>query len=137
MQRSATAIHEPPPGDLSPANPSEGSEDAALAMERCASRLREWIRSQPPRALIGYIWAHWTLGDQAGGTVDDAVRTLLLHYVHAVFAAEAPDPAARLDEGVCADILACAQELHAATRRHCGAQQVSADTVAKSSWVWP
>jgi hypothetical protein len=142
MQRSATAIYAEAPGDLSPASPSEpdGGEDPALAMERCASRLREWIRSQPPRALIGYIWAHWTLGDQADGTgPDDAVRTLLLHYVHAVFAAEAAEPAARLDEAVCADIIACAEELNAATRRHCDAQQSSqpADAVAKSSWVWP
>jgi hypothetical protein len=153
MQRSATAI-EHTVDELAPAGPSEvhecaaaepaeaavSAEDLALAMERYANQLSEMIRSQPPRALIGYIWAHWTLGapDSIPGP-DETVRTFLLHYVHAIFAAHAPHPKAQLDEAVCADIIACADTLHTLARRYCDALRPSqpAEAVAKSSWVWP
>jgi hypothetical protein len=92
-------------------------------MELIAARLRDLILSQPPRALIGFIWAEFSLRpmleDDAGKEAQAA--QFVLAYVHAVLASFDGEAAAGLDEAVCAEIVETANHLRDATQRYCDA----------------
>jgi hypothetical protein len=145
MQGSATALEQVAPDVIEEPRQAEHPQ---RAMEQYAGRLRDLILSQPPRKLIGYIWARSTLGgpdsaDAAPGA-DAESTAFLLQYVHAVLACHENDAAAQLNEAACEDIIACAGALQAATRAYCdslapeGADEARrAEFVAKSSWVSP
>ena len=146
MQGSAIALEQAAP-DVNE-EPRQAAGHLQRAMEQYAGRLRDLILSQPPRKLIGYIWARATLGgpdsDAGAAPGADAESAFLLQYVHAVLACHDGDPAAPLSEAACEDIIACAGALHAATRQYCdalapdGADEARrTEFVAKSSWVSP
>src|SRR5882757_2796140 len=92
-------------------------DECRVDMERIASRLRDLILSQPPRALIGFIWAEFSLRpmleDDAGRQAQAA--QFVLAYVHAVLASFGGDAAGDLDEAVCAEIVETANHLRDAT----------------------
>jgi hypothetical protein len=105
-------------------------------MELIAARLRDLILSQPPRALIGFIWAEFSLRpmleDDAGKEAQAA--QFVLAYVHAVLASFGGDAAAQLDEAVCAEIVETANHLRDATQRYCDA--LAADGAsAQARWT--
>lgn len=109
--------------------PAPPPSEARLAeeigeLEMMAQRLRELIASQPPKELLGYIYAFMLLGRTEAETdtesgdatwappgeeLDDA--QFLLEYVHAVLVTTPVASTAHLDEGVCADITRLANEL--------------------------
>jgi hypothetical protein len=118
-----------------PAAPPTAAECLAI-METCAGRLRTLILSQPARKLIGFIWAHWTLGapGETGANAapegdTEGAASLLLAYVHAVLSAHDEDPNAHFNELACADIISYADEMYAAARQYCDA--LAADPNAK------
>jgi hypothetical protein len=93
-------------------------------LEAMAHRLRELIVSQPPKELLGYIYAFLLVGRTEaatdtgdgdatwappGGELDDA--QFLLEYVHAVLATTPVAATTQLDESVCAEISQLANEL--------------------------
>jgi len=147
MQSSAAALSEPDTVDLAampaPAEPALAADHAAPSaaeclaiMETCAGRLRTLILSQPARKLIGFIWAHWTLGapGETGANAapdgdTEGAASLLLAYVHAVLAAHEEDPNAHFNELACADIISYADEMYAAARLYCDV--LAADPGAK------
>src|SRR6185295_12400939 len=95
-------------------------DECRVDMELIAERLRDLIMSQPPRALIGFIWAEFSLRpmleDDAGKEAQAA--QFVLAYVHAVLAGFDGE-AAELDEAVCAEIVETANHLRDATQRYC------------------
>src|SRR4051812_7837745 len=96
-------------------------DECRVDMELIAARLRDLILSQPPRALIGFIWAEFSLRpmleDDAGKEAQAA--QFVLAYVHAVLASFDGAAAAELDEAVCAEIVETANHLRDATQRYC------------------
>src|SRR3954469_17466758 len=121
-------------------------EDECRAdMELTAGRLRDLILSQPPRALIGFVWAEFSLRpmleDEAGGQAQAA--QFVLGYVHAVLASFDDEAAGDLDEAVCAEIIETANQLRGTTQRYCGtlspdgasAQARWTEAHALSDWI--
>lgn len=119
-------------------------DECRVDMERIAARLRDLILSQPPRALIGFIWAEFSLRpmleDDAGNEAQAA--QFVLAYVHAVLASFGGEGAGELDEAVCAEIVETATHLREATQRYCdtlpaegGAQTRWTEAHALSDWI--
>ena len=119
-------------------------DECRVNMELIAARLRDLILSQPPRALIGFIWAEFSLRpmleDDAGK--DAQAAQFVLAYVHAVLASFG-DEASDLDEAVCAEIVETAHHLRDATQRYCdvltaegaGAPARWTEAHALSDWI--
>jgi len=74
-------------------------DECRVDMELIAARLRDLILSQPPRALIGFIWAEFSLRpmleDDAGNEAQAA--QFVLATVHAVLASFGEAAAARAE----------------------------------------
>ncbi len=100
---------------------SEAQRSEALrSLEITAEKLRQLIATQPPKELLGYIYATLLLvsrADQAeaSDTADIGHAQFLLEYVHAVLATTSSQSAEHLDESVCAEILTLAEELRSAS----------------------
>jgi hypothetical protein len=120
-------------------------DECRVDMELIAARLRELILSQPPRALIGFIWAEFSLRPmlEDGAGKEAQAAQLVLAYVHAVLASFGEAAAGDLDEAVCAEIVETASHLRDATQRYfdaraaeaASAQARWAETHALSDWI--
>lgn len=93
-----------------------------------ALRLRQLITTQPPKDLLGYIYAGLLLGGIARSDEDAPSKTakslaklnvdeaqFLLEYVHAVLATTPLQDDTALDEAICAEIILVAAELRMAS----------------------
>src|SRR3954453_2855845 len=103
-------------------------DECRESMQLIAARLRDLTLSQPPRALIGFIWAEFSLRpmleDDAGNEAQAA--QFVLAYVHAVLASFGEEAVGDLDESVCAEIVETASHLRDATQRCFDAQAAEA-----------
>lgn len=98
-------------------------------LQALARQLRELIASQPPKELLGYIYAALLLGSNDEATGRDATRSrtriipkqsleegqFLLEYFHAVLATTPQDVSATFDEAVAARIFDLSEELRGAS----------------------
>jgi hypothetical protein len=111
-------------------------DECRVDMELIAARLRDLIVSQPPRALIGFIWAEFSLRpmleDDAGKEAQAA--QFVLAYVHAVLASFGGEAADELDEAVCAEVVETANHLRDATQRYCDVL-AAAGASAQARWT--
>ncbi|WP_223618942.1 SEC-C domain-containing protein [Lysobacter sp. ESA13C] len=103
--------------------------EALSELQALARRLRELIASQPPRELLGYIYAALLLGYEEDETTADAMPSgagtlpkqsleegqFLLEYIHAVLATTLLDPAPRFDQSVAAQIFDLSEQLRGAS----------------------
>jgi hypothetical protein len=120
-------------------------DECRVDMELIAARLRDLILSQPPRALIGFVWAEFSLRPMLE---NDAAKEMqaaqfVLGYLHAVLASFADEAAGELDEAVCGEIVETTSHLRDATQRYCdalsrddaGAQARWTEAHALSDWI--
>lgn len=95
-------------------------------LETLAQRLRHLVASQPPKDLLGYLYAALVLGgSEDEGTVSRRTTALprveldeaqfLLEFVHAILATTPICAATKLDESICAEITRVAAELRNAS----------------------
>lgn len=110
---------------------SEAVERLCAEMERQGEQVRGLILRQPPRGLLGYVYAmhHMTIfGEMAEqgeayrpnkGVVDE--MQFLLEHVHAAWSSSAvlPEESRRLDEGEVAELLEALRELRSTTLLYC------------------
>src|SRR5947209_7576619 len=111
-------------------------DECRVDMELTAARLRDLILSQPPRALLGFIWAEFSLRpmleDDTGKEAQAAQFELA--YVHAVLASFGGEAATQLDEAVCVEIVETANHLRDAAQRYC--ETLAADGAsAQARWT--
>lgn len=130
-------------------------------MELLAARIRELVAAQPPRDLLGYIYAQRLLGglqytdltsaDQSnksepqGNLIDDT--QFVLEYVHAVLASTPEQDDLTLDEAACAEIFDCAAKLRPVALLHAmvssggtedgafGPKTADVEARAKFAWI--
>lgn len=127
-------------------------------MEALARRMRELIVRQPPKDLLGYIYAqrilplHNTEGTKeqngepsADELIDDT--QFLLEYVHAALAATPNSDNTALDEGACAELLDLSRKLKTTALLHAmyssagtdngpfGSHTADVEFRAKSAWI--
>src|SRR5437868_8204979 len=95
-------------------------DECRVDMEFIAGRLRDLILSQPPRALIGFIWAEFSLRPMLENDAGNEAQAaqFVLAYVHAVLASFGEEAPGDLDEAVCAEIVDTASHLRDATQRY-------------------
>lgn len=102
--------------------------EALNDLKTLALRLRQLITTQPPKDLLGYIYAGLLLGGIARSDEDAPSKTakslaklnvdeaqFLLEYVHAVLATTPLQDDTALDEAICAEIILVAAELRMAS----------------------
>ena len=99
---------------------------ALRGLEELAQRLRHLVASQPPKDLLGYLYAALVLGG-SGDEETSSRRTailprieldeaqFLLEYVHATLATTPISANAKLDECICGEITGVATELRNAS----------------------
>jgi hypothetical protein len=128
-------------------------------MEELGRQMRDLIMTQPPKDLLGYIYAQdllYTNSDPRkqsqyirDNNTEDLIndRQIVLEYVHAVLAATEAQEEASLNESTCAKLFECAQKLRTAAMFHSmatsaatqngvfGPRTADVEFQAKAAWV--
>jgi hypothetical protein len=136
----------------------ESTEALRLEMEELASKLKDLVLAQPPRDLLGFLWAgliNYALGVPRSSTVEGAgdmsqrdALLVALEYVHAVLSCfDTQHAGSSLRQDLADELLAVAQRLREVSVIYCitssrpditgafGDETGRVEFLAKSAWA--